>query len=347
MMYELVTSMWFQVAVYALVLANIAFIVTEQYGGDIMSSEGWFALDVFFCVGFTIEATLNIFAFRRAYFDDPWNWFDFILVIVGWIGAALNCAQLISGESVQTSQSQVGRIVRFMKALRLLRFLRLVKMTQRLRATLTGKASEQVISTEVQEHLKSFALLQAFIKAHTSAQEELLNFFGKDVKRDSQAATGQHYDIDIPEVATCMLQSKITVTRARKFAAMVWSALHPGDMEDMWCLQEEQECYIEMDITRTLINYVHKAERLGALRVSRQTQSAHNAILEKAGAELDELEQLRMEKRRLVHNTKLLKARRDLEKSNARMAKVFQQKQQHELERQQKQLVKAFSSPSL
>ncbi|CAK0830975.1 unnamed protein product [Prorocentrum cordatum] len=264
-MYSLVSSMQFQIAVYALVLANIALIVTEQYKGELMSSEGWFALDVVFCVGFTVEAYLNFLAVRRAYFDDPWNLFDFGLVIVGWIGAALNCAQLVSGESVQTSQSQVGRVVKFMKALRLLRFLRLVKMTLRLKAALSGKDSTQMISDHMKEHLKNFAMLQAFVKGHTSAQEELLRFFGKAVAKDSTAGAQIHYDVDIPEVATCLLQSKIAVARARRFAAMVWAALHPGDAPDMWCLEEERECYLEMGITKKLIDFVEKAERTGAI----------------------------------------------------------------------------------
>lgn len=81
--------------------------------------------------------------------------------------------------------------------------------------------------------------------------------------------------------------------------------------------------------------------------MERRQQEAHSSILDRAGAEADELEQLRSEKRRLHENTRSLRAMKDVERTHARVAKIFSQRQQVELDRQQKLLAQAFSSPSL
>mmetsp|Transcript_4468 Transcript_4468/g.12525 ORF Transcript_4468/g.12525 Transcript_4468/m.12525 type:complete len:190 (-) Transcript_4468:93-662(-) len=88
-------------------------------------------------------------------------------------------------------------------------------------------------------------------------------------------------------------------------------------------------------------------ERKNKARMERQQQEAHNLILDRASADIDELEMLRAEKRRLVENTKKLKAMKDVEKTNSRVAKAFHMKHQTELDRQQKLMFRALSSPAM
>merc|ERR1719203_1742112 len=87
------------------------------------------------------------------------------------------------------------------------------------------------------------------------------------------------------------------------------------------------------------------AEKRQKLRMERQELAAHSTILDKASAEQDELEMLRAEKRQLAFNQKRLKAMKDVEKSNARVAKFLHSREQVERDRQTKMLERALSSP--
>ena len=44
-------------------------------------------LNTFFIVVFTTECTLKIFALRIYYFKEPWNLFDFVVVILSILGS--------------------------------------------------------------------------------------------------------------------------------------------------------------------------------------------------------------------------------------------------------------------
>merc|ERR550514_1405506 len=69
-----------------------------------------------------------------------------------------------------------------------------------------------------------------------------------------------------------------------------------------------------------------------------RNREAHNAIFKRAVAESDELDVLREEKRTLLQNEKLLRAMRDVEKSNARTAQILQERRRNDLEQQQKRI---------
>lgn len=73
--------------------------------------------------------------------------------------------------------------------------------------------------------------------------------------------------------------------------------------------------------------------------IARRNREAHTAILKRATAEADDLDELRSEKRMLLENEKQLKALRDVEKSNARTAQILQDRRKQQLEKQQAQLM--------
>lgn len=75
--------------------------------------------------------------------------------------------------------------------------------------------------------------------------------------------------------------------------------------------------------------------------MARRNREAHNAIFKRATTDVDELDQLRTEKRLLLENEKQLKALRDVEKSNARTAQILQERRKQQLTKQQAQLQQA------
>jgi len=77
--------------------------------------------------------------------------------------------------------------------------------------------------------------------------------------------------------------------------------------------------------------------------MARRNREAHNAIFKRATAEMDELDQLRQEKRMLLENERQLKALRDVEKSNARTAQILQERRKQQLEKQQAQLMQVVN----
>jgi len=77
--------------------------------------------------------------------------------------------------------------------------------------------------------------------------------------------------------------------------------------------------------------------------MTRRNREAHNAIFKRATAEMDELDQLRAEKRMLLENERQLKALRDVEKSNARTAQILQERRKGQLQKQQAQLMQVVN----
>merc|ERR1711972_149750 len=88
-------------------------------------------------------------------------------------------------------------------------------------------------------------------------------------------------------------------------------------------------------------NVEKRRQRLTA----RRNREAHNAIFKRATAEMDELDQLRAEKRMLLENERQLKALRDVEKSNARTAQILQERRKQQLQKQQEQLTQVVNGP--
>eukprot|EP00434_Breviolum_minutum_P011537 symbB.v1.2.010172.t1/scaffold651.1/size176249/2 len=76
-------------------------------------------------------------------------------------------------------------------------------------------------------------------------------------------------------------------------------------------------------------------------------REAYDAIKRRATAEHDELEVLRSERRFYVQSQKHLKAMKDVSKTNARTAKVIEDRNKREFERQQSALDRAMSDPCL
>lgn len=68
--------------------------------------------------------------------------------------------------------------------------------------------------------------------------------------------------------------------------------------------------------------------------MAQRNREAHNSIFKRATAEVDELDQLRTEKRLLLENERQLKALKDVEKSNARTAQILQERRRRLMEKE-------------
>merc|ERR1740128_944189 len=101
------------------IFLNMLTMTMDHYG----QSEMWnFALDNlnlgFICI-FTTECVLKIFALRQHHFTEPWNVFDFVVVILSILGILLS--DLIEKYFVSPTLLRVVRVAKIGRVLRLVK----------------------------------------------------------------------------------------------------------------------------------------------------------------------------------------------------------------------------------
>ena len=88
--FGIVTNKKFDMIVMGFIILNMITMMCDHY----QQSVTWtFVLDnfnLFFIVIFTAEMLLKIFAFRQHYFGEPWNLFDFVVVMLSLGGLFLS-----------------------------------------------------------------------------------------------------------------------------------------------------------------------------------------------------------------------------------------------------------------
>ncbi|MDT0327881.1 ion transporter [Nocardiopsis lambiniae] len=82
---RLVESAWFSNAVLGIIIVNAVILGWATYGDSALPYL-LVAERVFIGV-FVIEMTLKLYAWRGRFFRDPWNWFDFLVVLISLIPA--------------------------------------------------------------------------------------------------------------------------------------------------------------------------------------------------------------------------------------------------------------------
>lgn len=65
---------------------NMFTMTLDQYKPGRLLSDVLDYLNMFFIVIFTAECSLKVFALRLYYFKEPWNLFDFVVVILSILG---------------------------------------------------------------------------------------------------------------------------------------------------------------------------------------------------------------------------------------------------------------------
>ncbi|KAF4666823.1 hypothetical protein FOL47_003896 [Perkinsus chesapeaki] len=105
-----------------------------------------------------------------------------------------------------------------------------------------------------------------------------------------------------------------------------------------------KDLVLQLERAQQLAEEKELAEKQEARERYIRHRDAHNLIFKRAVADSDHLEMLRREKRILLENEKKLAAMCDVEKTNARAIQIHRDRQQKEIERQQRLLQKRISA---
>lgn len=80
------------------------------------------SVNIGFTIVYTVEMVIKLIAYKRNYFRDGWNNFDFLIVIFAWLGFV---AKYVFG-------IDVGALTTVVRAFRILRVLKLVRKAKSL-----------------------------------------------------------------------------------------------------------------------------------------------------------------------------------------------------------------------
>uniref|UniRef100_A0ACB8F5Y0 Voltage-dependent L-type calcium channel subunit alpha-1S n=1 Tax=Sphaerodactylus townsendi TaxID=933632 RepID=A0ACB8F5Y0_9SAUR len=121
----IVTSSYFEYLMFFLITLNTICLGMQHYNQSETMNQVSDVLNVVFTILFTVEMILKLIAFKaKGYFGDPWNVFDFLIVIGSIIDVILS--QI---DPPTTGNEENGRIS--ITFFRLFRVLRLVKLLSR------------------------------------------------------------------------------------------------------------------------------------------------------------------------------------------------------------------------
>jgi hypothetical protein len=202
----------------------------------------WLCAECFFWLLFFLEFVVTALALRLDYFLDAWHSFDFLLVIVGFVGIVVSFVQLKEGHM----DSSAARIVRVALAFRVLRLLRLFRLLEFFMKLTVDKS----VSAEGAKRIHTMTVLDAFIRAHLLAQVSLVKFFGGNGEIDEASEA---------DMGRCILQSQVQVYRAIEMARVEEATMDPLVLEEM------RSAHRRKDITETLETFVADAYKRGAI----------------------------------------------------------------------------------
>jgi len=117
--FDIVTHQTFEITIMILILSNmITMLVEHEEMSPNFESVLEFINYIFIAI-FTGECVLKMFALRHHYFRNPWNCFDFVVVILSIIGSTLS--EFIKQYFVQPTLFRIIRLARIGRILRLIR----------------------------------------------------------------------------------------------------------------------------------------------------------------------------------------------------------------------------------
>lgn len=119
MIFDLTTNRMFDMAIMIFIVLNMTVMAMEHYQQSDLFESILERLNIFFIAVFTAECVLKIFALRWHYFKEPWNMFDFVVVILSILGTVLK--DLIATYFVSPTLLRVVRVVKVGRVLRLVK----------------------------------------------------------------------------------------------------------------------------------------------------------------------------------------------------------------------------------
>jgi len=237
-----VGSWQFKAFIAVAIMFNSIVVCIEElsHGDDNEVNPAWLVLDAVFTSIFLVEFCLKFLWLKCAYYKDPWNRFDFFLVIAGVFGLVVSIVTRGSNSDL-ADQSKLLRLARVLRSMRLLRILRIFHAQM---------SKDKLVSIELSRMLKKITAMSCFIKAHLMAQNDMVKFFGGN-GRGTQASEA--------EIARCVLQSQ-TVT----YKALIIASRAQKQM-DQEVLHELQTVYQRKCIAEGLSVFVENAVADGAI----------------------------------------------------------------------------------
>ncbi|KAG1669527.1 Sodium channel protein para [Nymphon striatum] len=119
LLFDLTTNTKFDMFIMLFIGLNMVMMAMDHYRP---SQEFIFVinkLNVFFVAIFTAECVLKMFALRFYYFKEPWNVFDFVIVVLSILGLAMK--EIIEEYFVSPTMLRVVRVVKVGRVLRLVK----------------------------------------------------------------------------------------------------------------------------------------------------------------------------------------------------------------------------------
>jgi len=86
LLFELVTNQKFDIFIMIVILLNMMTMAIEHYDQPQQLEDVLFIINQIFITIFTFECAMKIIALRQYYFREPWNIFDFVVVISSILG---------------------------------------------------------------------------------------------------------------------------------------------------------------------------------------------------------------------------------------------------------------------
>uniref|UniRef100_A0A8C3NML0 Voltage-dependent L-type calcium channel subunit alpha n=1 Tax=Geospiza parvula TaxID=87175 RepID=A0A8C3NML0_GEOPR len=128
-----VNSTYFEYLMFVLILLNTICLAMQHYGQSCMFKEAMNILNMLFTGLFTVEMVLKLIAFKpKGYFSDPWNVFDFLIVIGSIIDVILSETNVMVPVTQHTPRGNAEENSRIsITFFRLFRVMRLVKLLSR------------------------------------------------------------------------------------------------------------------------------------------------------------------------------------------------------------------------
>jgi hypothetical protein len=221
---ELFLEHWgFQTTIAIMIILNAVYVAIDELVRNVDNeySAWWLVFEAFFTLVFLLEFVLKFAAYKFNFFKDPWNRFDFVLVLLGIIGFLLSCQ--VTAEKGGKGDS--AKLMRLTRVFRILRFLRVIRLFH------SHLSRDEGVSMEVAESMHRIYTLTLFVHAHLQSEIELVKYFGGNNRIDEQ---------DECEIGRCVLQSQIAVYKALGMAVKEEQSLERKMVEELQFVRQRK-----------------------------------------------------------------------------------------------------------
>ncbi|XP_064599687.1 sodium channel protein type 4 subunit alpha B-like [Liolophura sinensis] len=194
--YDLTTNQKFDIAIMIIIMLNVLTMTMEHFQQEKTFSDVVHYINLAFVIIFTFECVLKLVALRHYYFKEPWNVFDFTVVVISILGMSLK-------KFIEEYLVVSPTMLRVVRVFRVGRVLRLVKSAKGIRTLLFSLA----VSLPALFNIGLLLFLVMFIYAtfgmsffmnvkHTGGLDDCFNFetFGRSLILLFQMSTSAGWD---------------------------------------------------------------------------------------------------------------------------------------------------------